>query len=679
MPRIHPAQVGAILVAIALPAQAAGRFTSDQADAGQQIYKSSCAECHGTGLEGGAGPALQGDKFASSLRYSNRSARQLYDYIAQHMPKDNPGALTQDKYLEVFAYLLQRNGFKASDSKLDEAALDKIDLLPLPSGSGSAASQQSNEIQRDETAASTSQSASIPDDAAVAVNDDAMRGAGTNASDWLLHGRGYFNQRFSPLDQITPDTIKGLRPVALVQTGLVASFETTPVVVDGVMYLTTPVVDDKMKVMAVDAATGARFWTSTYDLSRSQTCCGPVNRGVAVGYGSVYVATLDAKLLALDARTGKQQWQADLADPRAGYSETMAPQIYDGMVIVGSSGGEWPIRGFVAAYDARSGEQKWRWDSTDPDTFAGNSWKTGGGMVWTTPAIDPERNLVIFAVGNPNPDLNGAGRAGDNLWTDSIVALDADSGEIRWHYQQVKHDVWDYDAASNVVLFDTKDANGNTVPAAGEAGKVGWLYIVNRDTGELIRKSEPLVRMSDNMFTTPTEEGVRMLPGANGGAEWSPPAFSPETNLLYVMEMNQLMTFTTSEADYVKGRVRLGSTFKNVTGDPAVQTGVLDAVDVDTGRIAWKYDAPQPMIGGVLATKGNLVFTGEGNGWFDAFNATSGERVWRFNLGAGVNAPPISYQVDGEQYVAVAAGGNFQLGYPRGDVLAIFKLGDTAG
>ncbi|PHP65958.1 pyrrolo-quinoline quinone [Zhengella mangrovi] len=534
---------------------------------------------------------------------------------------------------------------------------------------------QNQEIANSDNVTRT-ETAPIPDDAAVAVSDEAMAGAKDDRDNWLLHGRSYMNQRYSPLDEINVDTVDQLKPVALVQTGMVASFETTPVVADGVMYLTTPMVDGKMKVMAVNAASGERFWSTTYEVGTNKTCCGPVNRGLAIGYGKVYLATLDAKLLALDARTGKQAWIADIADPRAGYSETMAPQIYDGKVIVGSSGGEWPIRGFVAAYDAKTGKQDWRWDSTDPKTFEGDSWKTGGGMVWTTPAIDTERNLVIFSTGNPNPDLNGASRKGDNLYTDSIVALDASTGRIKWHYQEVKHDVWDYDAVSNVVLFDARDENGKTVPVAAEAGKVGWLFEVNRDTGELIRKSEPLVKMSDNMFTTPNREGVKMLPGANGGAEWSPPAYSPDTNLFYVMEMNQLMTFTTSDTTTIPGQLRLGSTFKNVKGDASVQNGVLDAVDVNTGKIAWAYDAPQPMIGGVLATAGNLVFTGEGNGWFDAFNAETGETVWRYNLGAGVNAPPISYQVDGRQYIAVAAGGNFQLGYPRGDVVAIFAAGD---
>jgi PQQ-dependent dehydrogenase (methanol/ethanol family) len=342
------------------------------------------------------------------------------------------------------------------------------------------------------------------------------------------------------------------------------------------------------------------------------------------------------------------------------------------MVIVGSAGGEWALRGFVAAYDAKTGKQRWRWMATDPKTYAGDSWQGGGAMVWTTPAIDPQLGLVIFSTGNPNPDLDGTGRRGDNLYSDSIVALDVHSGQLKWYYQEVAHDVWDYDAVSNVVLFDVHQ-NGETIPAAAEAGKVGWVFIVDRRTGKLIRKSDPYVMMSKNMFSTPTAAGVDMLPGANGGAEWSPPAYSPQTHYLYILAMDQLMHFTTKPAPSVPGLIRLGSAFTNVAKG-SIQDGPFVALDVETGKVAWQYKAPQPLIGGALATAGNVVFMGEGNGWFDAFNAKTGQRLWRFNLGAGVNAPPVSYQVNGEQYVAVAAGGNFQLSYAYGDSVAIFKL-----
>jgi len=272
----------------------------------------------------------------------------------------------------------------------------------------------------------------MPAGANVMGSDEMLGAAGSDAKNWLLGGKTYANDRYSALNQITAENVTSLTPVALVQTGMTASFETTPVVVDGVMYVTTPVVDRKMKVMAINAASGARIWETTYNLGSFKICCGPVNRGVAVAYGNVYFVTLDDKLVALNARTGKMVFASTVADPMAGFSETMAPQVFKHQVIIGSAGGEWAIRGFVASYDATTGKQRWRWQSTDPKTFAGASYRGGGGMVWTTPAIDAERNLLVFSTGNPNPDLYGDDRKGDNLYTDSIVGLDVLTGKLRW-------------------------------------------------------------------------------------------------------------------------------------------------------------------------------------------------------------------------------------------------------
>jgi alcohol dehydrogenase (cytochrome c) len=439
------------------------------------------------------------------------------------------------------------------------------------------------------------------------------------------------------------------------------------------MFLTTPVVDSKMKVMALNAATGTRIWETTFNLGAFKICCGPVNRGVAVAYGNVYFVTLDDKLVALDAKTGRYVFETTVADPSVGYSETLAPQVYKHSVIIGSAGGEWAIAGFVASYDAMTGKERWRWQATDPATFSGDSYKSGGGMTWTTPAIDPARNLVAFATGNPNPDLDGTKRKGDNLWTDSIVGLDLDTGKLRWAYQEVKHDVWDYDAVSPVLFFDVHE-NGKTIAAAGEAGKVGWYFIVDRTTGKLIRKSDPYVAFTKNAFSQPTKTGVVMLPGANGGSEWSPPAYSPKTHYVYVLGMDQLMNFTTQPATDTKGALRLGSAFTNIAPH-GVQDGRFVAIDTETGKVAWTKMTAQPLMGGALATAGNLVFFGEADGYLNALNAQTGEKLWHYNLGAGVNAPPITYEVNGVQYIAVAAGGNFQMNYPLGDAVAIFKLG----
>ncbi len=643
----------------AQPAPApAGHYTRAQATRGQFVYIQECITCHGARLEGVDGPPLQGPNFGRSMMTGRMTTASLYKFIHGSMPMNAPGSLTDQQYLDVLAYILKKNGYAPGNAPLTQAALARVELLPYP-----------NLAPDPAVAASpgTVTAAPFPSGAKVDVDDAFLRGAASDADDWPLPGRTYDNERFSPLNQIDTTNVARLEPVKIVHTGMYASFETTPIVVAGVMYLTTPVVAGRMKIMALDAATGAKLWTTTYALGRFKICCGPNNRGPALGYGSLYVLTLDDKLLALDPRTGSIRWSVRLADPNVGYSESMAPQLVDGTVIVGSAGGEWALRGFVAAYDAHTGRQRWRWYATDPKTFAGNSWKLGGGTVWTSPALDTERGLLIFGTGNPNPDLDGSTRKGINLYTDSIVALDVHTGKLRWYYQEVPHDLWDYDATSNVVLFDLH-VNGHTVPAAAQAGKTGWLYIVNRATGKLIRRSQPFVLQNKNMFSV-----KNVLPGANGGSEWSPPAYSPQTGYEYVLGINQLMDFTVSGVSDQPGMMHTGSVFTS-TQKPKVQTGTFTAIDVDTGRVAWQHTTPKPMIGGALATAGGLVFTGEPNGAFEALDAKTGARIWSYSFVGGVNAPAISYAVGGTQYVAVAAGGNFQMNYQRGDAVGIFRL-----
>jgi PQQ-dependent dehydrogenase (methanol/ethanol family) len=659
---------------LAAPANAApGGYTAAQAAQGASMFAASCATCHAQNLTGGAGPALVGSSFHTSINANYKTAGQLYTFIRKQMPLTAPGSLSTANYLAITAYVIQKNGYSAGSTALSAASAADVALAGVKNENGATAASSglADEIVR-AAPPSTETFGPMPSGANVNITDDMMAAADGDPNNWLLGGQDYANDRYSTLDQVTSGNVTSLSPVAIVQTGMTASFETTPVVVDGVMYLTTPVVYHKMKIIALDAATGARIWETTYNLGAFKICCGPVNRGPTVAYGNVYFVTLDDKLVALDAKTGKQVFAAIVADTTVGYSETMTPQIYKHQVIVGSAGGEWAIRGFVASYDATTGKENWRWQSTDPGTFAGDSYKSGGGMVWTTPAIDGDRNLLVFSTGNPNPDLYGNTRQGDNLYTDSIVGLDLTTGKLRWAYQEVKHDVWDYDATSPVVLFDV-DVDGKTVHAAGEAGKVGWFFIVDRETGKLVRKSDPYVAFSPNAFSQPTKKGVDMLPGANGGAEWSPPAYSPVTKYVYVLAMDQLMTFTTQPASNTKGALRLGSAFANVNPH-GLQDGRLVAIDTETGKIAWTKTTAQPLIGGALATAGNLVFMGEGDGDFDAFDAKSGDELWHYNLGAGVDAPPITYEVGGQQYIAVAAGGNFQLTYPLGDAIAIFRL-----
>jgi PQQ-dependent dehydrogenase (methanol/ethanol family) len=515
----------------------------------------------------------------------------------------------------------------------------------------------------------------------------------------LLHGRTYDNQRFSPLTQINDANVKTLVPVAIIQTGISNSFEVSPVIVNGVMYIVTP----GDHVQAYDAATGEPLWVYNPTLGYSDLCCGPEARGVAVAYGKVFLAQLDGVMVALDARTGAVAWKSDRATtlPSAGktnYSFTGAPQVYDGLVVIGSAGAEYPIRGFVQAYDAATGKLIWRFHTIaapgEPggDSWSGDSWKTGGGSVWNTPAIDLERGLISFGVGNPNPDILGDVRKGDNAYTDSIVALHAKDGKLAWWYQEIAHDVWDLDAAGPVIFLDAADKDGKPVPAAAESGKEGRLFIVDRQTGKLLRSSASYVLESANKWTPlSASQGQPHYPSASGGGEWSPSSFSPLTRNIYVMGSNVAWSYTPKPLDPKRApagmliggdmRVMLDDKAKGVTIMPS---GTLTAINVDDVKFAWQYHSDYPMVGGTLATAGNLVFAGEMNGYFDAFDAKSGSKLWRFNLGAGVNAPPVTYRVNGVQYVAVAAGGNgansnnelaAMRGHPAfGDVLAIFAL-----
>ena len=548
---------------------------------------------------------------------------------------------------------------------------------------------------------------------AVPVNVDVtyqqLLGADQSPNNWMLYGRTYDNQRFSPLDQINTNNVNSLVPVANIQTGVAASFEVSPIVVNGIMFISTPY----DHVMAYDATTGKQLWSYTAQLGYNQLCCGPESRGVAVVDGKVYLATLDAHLIALNAYTGQVEWNTQIADSRAAFSITMAPQVYDGKVIIGTSGAEFPTRNFVAAYDGQTGKEVWRFyttaapDQPGGDTWSADSWKTGGASMWNTPAIDPARGLVIFATGNPNPDNDGSTRLGANAYTDSIVAVDIKTGKLAWWYQQVPHDVWDYDAMAPVVLLTVRDDRGQEVPAAAEAGKEGQLFIVNRENGQLIRKSEPFVAQSATMWTAPPQDGyVNIYPGAQGGNEWSPEAYSPKTGLFYVQGTNESWEYTAHPDETVIGHVRLGGVLQPITpdgpmelGEPdvghakehtdgAIQpSGTLSAINVNSGKIEWQYHSNFPMLGGVMVTASNLVFAGEFDGQFSAFNATTGEKLWHFQMGAGVTASPVTYMVAGRQYVAVAAGGNAangnivlmkQLGLNFGDGITIFTVKSPA-
>jgi PQQ-dependent dehydrogenase (methanol/ethanol family) len=531
----------------------------------------------------------------------------------------------------------------------------------------------------------------------VPVTQQMLNASPKDSNHWLHPNGNYEQTRYYPAAQINSRNVSKLRPAFVFQTAVLESMETAPLVVNGVMFLTT----SYNHVYAIDAVTGEEYWHYKHQMGPVTTyCCGPNNRGVAAYEGMLFMGTLDAKLVALDAKTGKLLWETEIADPEKGYSETMAPTVVDGKVLIGTNGGEYGIRGFVKAFDAKTGNLIWTFhtipetghegvwateDATGRDMLrniakeketlardGGDFYQTLGGGVWMTPAVDLETRTVYFVVGNPSPDLYGDIRPGDNLYTDSIVAVDLDSGVYKAHFQYIAHDVWDLDAVSPPIITQAKGKDGKVQKVVIHGGKTGHVYVHDPKTLELIRFSEAMIPQ-EKMWTLPTSEGARMLPGANGGVEWNPMAVNPTLRLAYAANLHQPMTYHVEEAAYPGGdKLWLGGAFKVIPGEK--QWGRLAAVNLDTGKMAWKADTEQPLMGGVLATGGGLVFTGEGNGMFNAYDAKTGKKLWSFNCGAGVNAPPVSYTVNGKQYIAVAAGGNTQLDFKRGNSVFVFAL-----
>lgn len=510
------------------------------------------------------------------------------------------------------------------------------------------------------------------------VTDAMLLAADTATRDWLTNGHDYGNRRYSPLDQINAGNVQHLTLAWAAQVREPpGSQETTPIVANGVLYYTSPFGE----VVAVDARTGVELWRYQHKLGAVATCCGAVNRGAALYHDRVYVSTLDAHILALDSRNGRLLWDASVADPDSAYSMTSAPLAVDGKIIVGVAGSEFGIRGHVDAYDAETGRLVWRfytvpspeqggwwgrWTDTTPDgdhlprdiaqehrdsARYADAWKVGGGGVWNTPSYDPTLQTIYFGVGNPAPNMDGSVRPGDNLYTVSIVALDVKTGRLRWYYQEVPHDEWDYDATSPTVLFDV-DENGTRVPAVAEAGKVGWLYILDRRTGARVRRSAEFVP-HQNTFAAPTPAGTPIMPGMGGGANWTPPSYSPRTKLMYVGASVEPIRFVLSPE-----RFEVGIKWQGGRHMPtAPPQGTLTAIDVATGKVRWQTWTRAPIVGTAsLVTASDLLFYGERDGLLHAADARTGRVLWSIRVGGEMRAPPITYLVDGRQYIAVASG-----------------------
>ncbi|WP_342507871.1 PQQ-binding-like beta-propeller repeat protein [Sporosarcina sp. FSL K6-2383] len=540
-------------------------------------------------------------------------------------------------------------------------------------------------------------------------------------SDWATHGGDLYNRRYSLLDQINVSNIGDLSPVWTASLGSGLEFkysgEATPIVVDGIMYVSTGAND----VLALDAVTGEQLWEYRPDIPEEMdtVCCGWTNRGVAVGDGRVYVTLLDARLVALDIKTGEVLWENEVARWEEGYTMTSAPLFYDGKVYAGVAGGEYGIRGRIMAYDAEIGREIWRFNTIpgpgekDHDSWPADNkaWMTGGAPVWQTPSVDPELGYLYFATGNTAPDLDGSNREGENLYADSILALDASTGEYKWHFQEVHHDIWDMDPANPTILYDV-EMDGKMRKGIAQAGKTGWVYFLDRETGEpLVGIEEKAVPQDERQKTAATqpfpvgdafvpqritqedldrdfpggldmefggifdpfwEDPLVLKPGPGGGANWPPSAYNPDTEYMYVLAQDGYFSFTRSDEEFVEGDIYIGSLLQSVKDAPL--RGSVTAIDVKTNKIAWQHDWDSTAYSGVLTTKGNLVFVGHNDGRLIAFNAKTGEEVWEYKMDAGANAPSVTYEVDGVQYISILAAGNSLAGSKHGDKVYTFKL-----
>jgi alcohol dehydrogenase (cytochrome c) len=516
------------------------------------------------------------------------------------------------------------------------------------------------------------------------VPSDRLLRAAAEPHNWLTYSGTYESQRYTRLAQITPANVATLSQQWVLQAQVFGAWQSTPLVVDGIMYVTQRPND----VVALDARTGRVFWIYRYTPSPDQrVCCGSNNRGVAILGDTLFMGTLDAHLVAIDARNGHPLWDVAVADVKLGYSITLAPLVVKDKLIIGVGGGEFGIRGFIAAFEARTGKEAWRFNTIpgpgEPghDTWSGDAWKNGGGSVWVTGSYDPALNLTYWGVGNPGPDWNPDQRPGDNLYTESVVALDADTGRLKWHFQFTPNDAYDYDSVQVPVLADMNWRGGDAKLLLW-ANRNGFFYVLDRATGRFL-SGNPFVKVNwasslderGRPIQTPQPPGSPTWPGNQGGTNWYSPSYSPRTGLFYVSAWEGYASIYRKETSvYQPGRNFSGGGFTvlaPVPGAPtvgigrrspvnnwtdAVGHGAVLALDPRSGEQKWKFDQFDVSDSGILTTASDLLFTGGREGYFHALDARTGKLLWKASLGGQIVNGPMSYEVDGKQYVAVIAG-----------------------
>src|ERR1700690_202337 len=504
--------------------------------------------------------------------------------------------------------------------------------------------------------------------------------ANAEPQNWLTYSGNYDSRRYSTLSQIDRRNVARLELKWVYQIESLQKAETSPLVVNGVMYLTQAPND----IVALDARSGRAFWIYQYKPAAGyKLCCGTVNRGLAILGDTLYMGTVDGHLVAIDAKSGRTLWNTTVADYTASYAIVLAPLIIKDKVIIGVAGGEYGVRGFIAAYDAKTGNEDWRFytipgsGEKGSDTWQGDSWKHGGGPVWVTGSYDPELNLTYWGVGNPGPDWGPGQRMGDNLYTDSVVALDPDSGQLRWYFQFTPHDAMDYDSVQVPVLVDA-DWNGQPRKLMAWGNRNGFFYTLDRTNGEFLgghsfvkvnwasgldAKGRPIAR--------PQPAGAPTYPGNQGGTNWYSPSYSPRTRLFYLSAWeNYASILLFAPAEYRAGQFsRGGGAPPPIPGaaNPSVRVppilnytddlgrGAVIALDLN-GAIRWKFETTAVADGGIMTTATDLLFTGGREGFFYALDARNGDLLWKAPVGGPISAAPITYQLDGRQYVAIAAG-----------------------
>ncbi|MGA2715688.1 MAG: PQQ-dependent dehydrogenase, methanol/ethanol family [Bryobacteraceae bacterium] len=512
------------------------------------------------------------------------------------------------------------------------------------------------------------------------VTFDRILEANKEPQNWLTYSGSLMSQRHSPLTQITPANVKDLELQWVFQAHSLEKFEATPLVVDGVLYT----VQAPNDVVAIDAVTGRIFWVYEYAPSpEARVCCGRVNRGLAILGDTLFMGTIDGHLLAIDSKTGKPIWNVTVARGEAGYSLMHAPLVVKDKVIVGVAGGEFGIRGFLAAYDARTGKQDWKFNTIpgpgEPghETWAGDSWQHGGASVWVTGSYDPQLNLTYWGIGNPGPDWNSDLRAGTNLYSDSVVALDADTGKLKWYFQFSPHDDFDYDSVQVPVLADM-EWKGIMRRVMLWANRNGFYYVLDRTTGEFLQ-GKPFAKVTWTSglddggkpvriaSANPSREGTLVYPGVQGATNWYSPSYSPHTGLFYIPTWeNYSSVFNKLPGEFVEGRRYTNgaprSPVPSLKGTQVIYRteeegyGAVRAFDPKTGVRKWEFKMADVTGSGILTTASDLLFAGGREGYFWALDARTGAELWRANTGGDVASGPMSYSVNGRQYVSVAAG-----------------------